>query len=433
MKCDSFPKNKKVLFIHIAFPSQFHLYLPKLLERGYDVSAITFKDDVQRKIPDEVKVHRLKPQEDVDPNAISAVFPGAKPVLTVHMLQKYRYAVAVYNFINKLKREENYEPDLVVSHEYSFFSYFIKTVWPTCKLICRMDLFHDPTIGMSQTSEEDLALTTFEKEHYDIVGKIWNMIALAAINEADRVFCATEYEKSTFPKHLHDRIDVIFDGINTNLIAPSHTVPPHPTFKFLDSAEFVIFATRSLEPLRGIGEFMRSIPYVLEKYPNMVFLIVGNSKKSSYGNNPRSGKTWMEIYKEKIYIPEQNLFQIEFIKHEYLNDLRLKAKVNVYLTYDWVLSWSLVETMSLACPIVANDAEPVREFIKDGENGRLVNIKDPESIANGIIEALENRDKFLEYGKKARELIVNNYRGELMSDKFMKLIENEKSTIPHSF
>jgi len=418
------PQKIKICYIHVAFPSQFHQFLVPVLKSGrYDVTAITFKEDVQRKIPQEVTVHKLKPQEDIDPNALNGLFPGVKPVLTVHMIQKYKYAVAVYNFIDKLHKTKGYVPDIVVSHEYSFFSYFTKVVWPACKLVCRMDLFHDPKIGMSQTSPEDLALTTFEPEHYDIVGKIWNMIALAAIKEADKVFCATEYEKSTFPEHLHDKISVIFDGIDTDWVRPGHSVPPHPTFKFLDSTDFVIFATRSLEPLRGIGEFMRAIPYVLEKYPKMVFLIVGNSKKSSYGNNPRSGKKWMEIYQEKIHIPKENLHQIEFIKHEYLNDLRLKAKVNVYLTYDWVCSWSLVETMALACPIVASNTAPVREFIQDGVNGKMVTLTDPRSIADGIIDALENQEKYREYGKRARELVVENYKGDVVGEKFMKLIE----------
>lgn len=417
--------KKRILFVHMVFPSQFHLYLDPLISNGYEISAITFKEDIQRPIRSEIRVHRLKPQDDIDISVLNKVFPGVKNVLTLHMIQKYKYAVTVFNYINHLYQDEGYEPDIVVSHEYSFFSYFVKLVWKSCKLICRMDLFHNPKIGMSQTGEEALALTTFDLEHYDIVGKIWNFIALAAINQADKVFCATEFERSTFPEHLRDKIKVIFDGINTDWICPvpETPLPLHQSFQFLDASEYVVFATRSLEPLRGIGEFMQSIPLVLEKYPNMIFLIIGNSKRSSYGNNPKSGKTWMEVYKEKIVIPDDRLFQFEFIKHEYLNEIRRKAKVNVYLTYDWVLSWSLVEAMSLACPIIASNTEPVKEFIKDGETGRLVNIKDPKAIADGIIEALENQSVFREYGRKARELIVNKYQGQLMSTRFLEFID----------
>lgn len=48
------------------------------------------------------------------------------------------------------------------------------------------------------------------------------------------------------------------------------------------------------------------------------------------------------------------------------------SRVHVYLTYPFVLSWSLIEAMSSGCAILASDTAPVREAIIDGQTGRLL-------------------------------------------------------------
>ena len=53
----------------------------------------------------------------------------------------------------------------------------------------------------------------------------------------------------------------------------------------------------------------------------------------------------------------------------------------------FVLSWSLLEAMSIGCAIVASDTEPVREVISHDHTGRLVNFFDAGGLAD-VIAAL---------------------------------------------
>ena len=71
----------------------------------------------------------------------------------------------------------------------------------------------------------------------------------------------------------------------------------------------------------------------------------------------------------------------------YLDVLR-KSSVHVYLTYPFVLSWSLLEAMSAGCLVVGSRTPPVEEVIRDGENGLLVDFFSPQGIAARVDEAL---------------------------------------------
>jgi glycosyltransferase involved in cell wall biosynthesis len=67
--------------------------------------------------------------------------------------------------------------------------------------------------------------------------------------------------------------------------------------------------------------------------------------------------------------------------------LQLSA-VHVYLTYPFVLSWSLLEALSAGCLVIASRTPPVEEVMTDRENGYLVDFFDIDGLAGRIAEAL---------------------------------------------
>ncbi len=73
-------------------------------------------------------------------------------------------------------------------------------------------------------------------------------------------------------------------------------------------------------------------------------------------------------------IPDMDWARVHFLGRVpydvFLSTIQV-SRVHVYLTYPFVLSWSLLESMSAGAAIVAGDTAPVREVIEDGKTGLL--------------------------------------------------------------
>ena len=85
------------------------------------------------------------------------------------------------------------------------------------------------------------------------------------------------------------------------------------------------------------------------------------------------------------------------------------STVHTYLTYPFVLSWSLIEAMACGAAIIASDTAPVREVITDGETGRLVDFFSVAALNDAICELLDDPHQRARLGRAARELAVDRY------------------------
>ena len=93
----------------------------------------------------------------------------------------------------------------------------------------------------------------------------------------------------------------------------------------------------------------------------------------------------------------------------YLTILQI-SRVHVYLTYPFVLSWSMLEAMAAGCLLVASKTAPVEEVIRDGENGLLVDFFSPSEIAEHVVDALQaGRNGYADIRRNARDTIVEKY------------------------
>ena len=181
----------------------------------------------------------------------------------------------------------------------------------------------------------------------------------------------------------------------------------------LSNDDVITFVNRNLEPYRGYHTFMRSLPYLLKNRPNLHVLIIGGNGVS-YGNPPPNGGSWSEIFAAEVrpHLTDQQWRQIHFLGkvpyEDYVSILKLST-VHVYLTYPFVLSWSLLEAMSIGCAIVASDTPPLYECIIQKDTGVLTSFFDPKKLSDEIVNLLENPELRKKLGANARQFACDHY------------------------
>ncbi|MFT9216579.1 MAG: glycosyltransferase, partial [Acetobacter malorum] len=127
-----------------------------------------------------------------------------------------------------------------------------------------------------------------------------------------------------------------------------------------------------------------------KEQPDARVIMVGGDGVS-YGARLPSG-TWREKMLAEL-AGQLDLSRVHFVgKVAYEGFLRLlqRSDTHVYLTYPFVASWSLREAMAAGCAIVGSATAPVEEFLEDGVTGRLVPFTEPDRIAEGVLELLND-------------------------------------------
>lgn len=97
------------------------------------------------------------------------------------------------------------------------------------------------------------------------------------------------------------------------------------------------------------------------------------------------------------------------VPHPLLHELFRICACHVFLTYPFVLSWSLLESMACAAVVIGSATAPVQEVIESERNGFLVDFFDHEAMAHTIAAVLADPQRFMPLGQAARQTEVERY------------------------
>ena len=381
----------RILLIHQNFPGQFRQLAPYLQQRGHELVAIC-----SHQRPTGVDCRLLRYQEPVQP-------PGL-PLGTQLAHESFERAAIVAKLCAQLETE-GWRPDRICAHSGWGETLGLKEVWPQVPQILWPELWVLPEHGgYGVDPQKPVAGLAGRLEQ---LGR--NTLTRAALDQAASWMLPTRHQANSFPPEFQGaRMQVIHEGIDSGLACPNPAINLQVRGITLTRATPTItFVNRNLERLRGFDTFMRALPLIQRQHPSVRVLVVGDNAMGYGGPHP-SGRSIKELMLEELQ-GQLDLERIHFlgrIPHPSLIALLQLSWVHVYLSYPFILGWSLLEAMACGCCIVGSQGMPVEEVIHNGVEGILVPINDPQKLAQRVLALMADAPLRQQLGTTARAAAV---------------------------
>jgi len=153
---------------------------------------------------------------------------------------------------------------------------------------------------------------------------------------------------------------------------------------------------------RGLGDIynpetvMRTIPIVLNKIPDVLFVFINNA--------PPKRIEALKSLAAHLGVQDSLSF-LEVRPWDSMPSLYQAADVMVSVATSDQSPVSMREAMACGTASLVTDLPGIRDWIRDGENGFLVDPLDVDAVAAAIIELLTDREKSIKMSLKAIETI----------------------------
>jgi len=187
------------------------------------------------------------------------------------------------------------------------------------------------------------------------------------------------------------KIEIINNGINLDFIKSDITP------KIIKNSQ-VILTVANLLPIKNIGYMLEAMPYVLEKFPDVRYIVVGDG--------PEREKL------ERIADKRELTNNIDFVGELRNNELpRYYSMADVFVLPSVHEGFGIVklEAFAFGVPVVVTNGGGAVEGVDQGENGFVVPLNQSKKLAEVIIKILANPELKESMGRRGKEIVMKSY------------------------
>lgn len=395
-----------IAFVHQNYPAQFgHIARYLVKEKKF---RCTFVSRVPGGVEDGVRRIQYNPK-------------GGATEKNHHCTRTFENAVAhSHGVYEAFRTQVSTPPDLIVGHSGFGSTLFLRELYPSCPIINYFEYFYQ-----SRDSDMDYRPEFPVAELDRLRAYCRNAMILLDLENCRAGYSPTPWQRSRLPEAYADKVEVIFDGVETDIwlrhddperVVRGRTIDP--------DTRIVTYVSRGFEAMRGFDIFMKVAKRIYQEMPNVVFVVVGENK-TAYGGELKhiQAKSFLEhVLRQDRYDLSKFLFTGRLPAPELARVLSL-GDAHIYLTVPFVLSWSLFNALACGSTVVASDTEPVRDLIRHEENGLLADFHDVEGLAAQALRVLRDPEGHRWMGRAGRELIDREYSLERTLPRMLDLYE----------
>jgi glycosyltransferase involved in cell wall biosynthesis len=399
----------KYLFVHQNFPGQF-LHLVMRLRQDPGNELVFISEPNENHIAGCRKIVYRKPEFNEN---------------TYHDAMEFEVALKRAHIVQQMAeqiRGLGFTPDIIIGHHGWGELLNLNDVWPGVPLLGYHEFYYH-TEGLD---------VGFDPEFPSPPGGVSrvrskNAINLLALTNPGHGQTPTQFQLSTYPEWSRNNITMLPEGVDLNLCRPNpaarKSVLDVNGFTVEPSDILITYVSRDLEPYRGFHTMMRALPRLHRLGGNVKVVMVGGDGVSYGARLP--GATWRQKMMEEVGAlidPSRVCFPGK-VSYELFLKLLQRSDAHVYLTYPFVLSWSLREAMACGCALVASDTAPVREFVTHRKTGLLTAFPDPSALVAAVQEVIEDKALAARLRRNARSFAEKTLSMDVYLDAYEALIQ----------
>jgi len=235
---------------------------------------------------------------------------------------------------------------------------------------------------------------SFLRMQKSVVPRLNNLVT---VSQASRVDIAAAFGID------QSRLKVVHNGIDTEVFKPMPEIKPNP---------LRIMVTASADaPLKGLSYLLKSFAMLLKERPALELVVLGKLNED--------GDTIKLIDELGI---NKNLRFISGITTAEIVELYAEAAIVVVPSLYEGFGLPAGEAMACGKPVISTDGGALPEVV--GDSGILIPTRDSSAITSAIEDLLDNPEKRLQLGRKARSRIVDLFSWKVAAEEIVTLYQS---------
>ena len=226
------------------------------------------------------------------------------------------------------------------------------------------------------------------------------------------------------------KLTVIFPGVDTIFFKPTKNKIKAKRKLKINPKDLVISIVSRFDPTKDHITFLKAIKIVVQQYPQITILIA-NDPQINLGDENQAAVDVKKNVNQYLKNQPQLAQHVIFTGYQ-SNILPLCQATDILVNSSHYesLGISLIEAAACSLPIVSTDYEGQHYVITNNQTGFLVPIREPQIMAEKILQLINNKKLRTEFGRKARIHAVDNFSVKRYAAKienvYLSLLKVEK-------